>query len=147
MILLKSRLQNYRTSAVKCDMRVMLNGWWRAESLTLLRKLGDYFTEDVQLVSCFAGSSLADSTWGYCRQLKLLIQVHRCRREQHGWNAGKVKWVAVRDEAVGRTIMKNMAGHIKKALLVTLSMYFGLSVFQLVQLKQYKLGMFQDWWN
>lgn len=145
MILLEDRVWSYRTSDVKCNMRVIPSGE-RTACVPLLRNLGDYFTGAVQLMPCFAGGCLADRAWRHCSQLKLLIQVYRRRRERHGRNAGEITWVGG-----GRWDYREKShkehGRLYKEGITCESVYFGLSVFQPVQLKQYKLDMFPDGQN
>lgn len=59
-ILLKRRLWSYRTSAVKCDMSVMMNGERRA-CLTLLRKLGWLFQR--RCATCVRFCRMLSSRW------------------------------------------------------------------------------------
>jgi hypothetical protein len=50
----------------------------------------------------------------------------------------------VGNEAMERRGTKSMAGHMKRVLLITLSVSFGLSVFQSIKLKQHKLDIYKN---
>ena len=146
MILFKSRLWSDNSLEVWCG--VMMNGGggdpvWLCVGTWATISQNCSSSHDLQEEQ----GSLVDRSWVHCRPLTLLtqlMQVHRFKSEQYEYNAGQFKGAALGDEAIRRTIVNSIASHIKKVLLVTLSVYFDLSIFQPIKLKRNKLSMFED---